>query len=50
MNLYRITVRSQDGKVSALQTTAASLLLAVEGHEQLDVDRNATTPVTNLVH
>jgi hypothetical protein len=37
MNLYRITVRNQDGKVSAHQTTTTSLLLAIEGHEELDV-------------
>ena len=34
MNLYRITVRDQDGKVSDRETTAASLFLAVQDQDE----------------
>ena len=37
MNLYRITVRKEDGKLSVQETEAANLQLVLESHEQSDV-------------
>ena len=51
MNLYRITVRSQDERISEQQMTAESLCLALRGYAvQIDVvEAERIDPVTGEV-
>jgi hypothetical protein len=37
MNLYRVTVRREDGKLSVQETEAGNLQIVLQSHDQSDV-------------